>query len=156
MAIKTIMVQNFNMKREEGQAAGTIKPGHLIQENSSLNYVVHATAGGNAENFFAIEDELQGKNIDQNYTSGNRVQAVICRSGDVVYGRIANGQTIAVGNYLESNGDGYLRLHTPDVDSSANTGADYNRSIIGKSLEAIDMSDSSAADPTGLCKVRIV
>lgn len=156
MAIKTIMVQNFGMKREESQAAGTIKPGMLIQENSSGYYVAHATAGGNAEAMFAIEDELRGRNIDQNYTSGDRVQSVICRPGDVVYCRIANGQSITRNDFLESNGDGYMKKHTPDVDSSANTGTIYLKAIVLKALESVDMSDSSGADPTGLCKARVV
>lgn len=156
MAIKTIMVENHGMIRHEEKAAGTVKPGHLIQENSSGDYVVHATQGGNAEAMFAVEDDLQGNPIGTDYSSGNRVQAIYCRKGDVVYCRIANGQTIARNDYLESNGDGYMKKHTPTVDSSSATHTEYLNAIVLKALEAVDMSDSSAADPTGLCKARVV
>lgn len=156
MAAKTIMASNRGMLRYESKAAGAITPGHLLQENSSGNYVVHATAGGNAEAMFAIEDEFQGKNIGQAYASGNRVQAVYCRKGDEVNCRIANGETIARNDYLESNGDGYMRKHTPDVDSSANSGSQNVNAIVLKALEAVDMSDSSAADPSNLCRARVV
>lgn len=156
MAIKTIRVKDAHMVRLESEAAGTIKPGHIIQENSSGNYVVHATAGGNMEGMVAIEDGLQGKNISTDYTSGNRVQAVLCSPGDEVQLRVANGESVARNDFLESNGDGYVKTHTPDVDSSANAGTIYTEAIKFKALEAIDMSDSSAADPTGLIRARCV
>lgn len=156
MAIKTIMVKNIGMERMEGNAASAITPGMLIEEDSSSEFQAHSTSGGNCEPFFAIEDELRGKNISTAYTAANRVQAVYCRPGDVVYARIANGESVTINDFLESNGDGYLKTHTADVDSSANTGTQYIQAIVGKALESVDMSDSSSADPSGLCKVRII
>lgn len=156
MAIKTIRVKDAHMVRLEFQAAGTIKPGHIIQENSGGNAVVHSTSGGDMEGIVAIEDALYGKNIDTNYTSGNRVQAVCCSPGDEVQLRVANGVSVSRNDWLESNGDGYVKVHTPDVDSSANAGTTYLNAVKFKALEAVDMSDSSAADPTGLIRARCV
>ena len=159
MAVKTIMVKNRHMRRDEGAAAEAgIYPGMLIEfaAVTTLTVKKHATSGGNAIAMFAIEEELEGKNISTVYTNGRRVQFIICCTGDIVYCRIANGSTTTFGCLLESNGDGNMKVHTPRVDSSNATGTEYQNSAILYALEVIDMSDSSSVDPTGFCKAMVI
>jgi hypothetical protein len=127
---------------EEGTAGGSITPGHLIQLNSSGNLVVHATAGGPAEKAFALEDALQGKEIGDAYSSGNRVSYVLAAPGDVVYAFLAAGQNAAVGSYLTSNGNGALKVAS---------GTDTRLAV---ALEALDLTASGAT--TSRIRVRIL
>lgn len=154
----SIMVKNHHMVRNEAKCSAAVYPGMLIQRDSSNTGQIkpHATSGGNASAKFAIEDELRGRNKSQAYSSGDRVAYVECCHGDVVLCKIANGQTIADGDLLESNGDGYMKKHTAPRDSSTVNETTYHNSIVLEALEAVDMSDSSAADPDGFCKAMVV
>lgn len=139
MAKNTIILKSYtNVFEEYVAAAATIYPGCLVQLDSAGKVAVHSTAGGNALPMFAIEDALQGKSIDDNYATGDRVRCWIPTRGDVVYGILADGQTIAKGDFVESNGAGYLQKHTPDAGSQD---AIYQNAIIGVSLD----TESSAA-----------
>ena len=108
---------------------------------------------------FAIEDEPQGGLIATAYVAANKVQCWIPGRGDIVNALLANGETAVIGSFLESNGDGTLRVHVPD-DASANsiqpvdfTG--YTNVIVGVATEANDMSSSSGADSPRIA-VRII
>lgn len=139
MAYNTIKIKNYsNVFMEYAAAAATIYPGCLIQLGSAGTVAVHSTAGGNAFPMFAIEDSLQGKGIDDNYATADKVQCWIPNRGDIVYGILADGQTIAKGDFLESNGAGYLQKHTPDAGSQDSI---YQNAIVGISLD----TESSAA-----------
>lgn len=133
MAKNTIMLKNYlNVFEEYEAAADTIYPGCLIELDSAGKVKVHVTAGGNALPMFAIEDALQGKGLDDNYATGDKVRCWVPTRGDVVYGILADGQTIAKGDFLESNGAGYLQKHTPDEGSQNSI---YQNAIIGVSLD---------------------
>jgi hypothetical protein len=99
-------------RTEEGVAGGTIKPGQLLQLNSSGQVVVHATAGGAAERAYAVEDALQGRGINDNYSSGERVSYVLASPGDVVYAWLGSGNNVSAGALLSSAGNGDLRAIT--------------------------------------------
>jgi len=156
MSIKTIMVKNHGMIRMEEQVAGAYYPGMLLEEDSNGYYQPHSTSGGNVEPLVGIEDELSGGNVSTVYVVGRRGAAVYCRPGDEVQLRLANGQSASRNDLLESNGDGYVKVHTPTVDSSQNLHTEYLNAIKFKALEAVDMSDSSAADPSGLIRARCI
>jgi hypothetical protein len=137
---QTIVLKgDLGTRYEEGRAAGTIKPGHLIKQNSSQNYVVHATAGGGGERLVAIEDGLIGKTIDDNYVSGDLVRFKIVQPGDVLYMLLKDGQSVVPDDILSSNGDGTLRKET-------STGV-----VLFKSLETVA---PSGAD--GRIRVRAI
>ena len=106
-AKNTVILKNYlNVFEEYVAAAATIYPGCLLELTSANKVKVHATAGGNALPMFAIEDAFQGKGIDDNYATGDVVRCWIPTRGDVVYGILADGQTIAKGDFVESNGAG--------------------------------------------------
>jgi len=119
---------------EEAVAAAAIRPGDLLAYDSAGKVAKHATAGGWAEKAFALEDALQGKDIDENYALGDRVSYVIGQSGDIVRAWLSGGENAAKGDFLTSNGDGALKVATS---------SDIR---IAVALEAVDASDSNDVD----------
>ena len=152
MAKKTIKLKLYQNIVNEYNAGGTITPGMLVKISNATTVVAHATAGGIGEKMFAIENELLGKTISDNYTSGNKVQTIICNAGDEVLGIIADGQDVEAGELLVSNGDGKLKVMTPDASNVV-----IEQYPIAIALEDCDMSGSAGADvPGGRCAVRIL
>jgi hypothetical protein len=156
MAVKhSVKIKNYSDVIEELVAGGAITPGHLIALGSAGTVAVHAVAGGNAlPPMFALEDELQGKTIDDAYASGNRVQVWIPNRGDVVNALLKDGENIAKGDLLESAGDGTLQKHVADVDSS-NDITSIVYPVVGQAIEAIDLSGSSGTHPTSGYRIQI-
>jgi hypothetical protein len=109
MAYNTIKVKKYLDIVEEFTANATIYPGMLVEEMSTGKLRAHATAAGNAIPMFALEDELQGNDIDDNYADGDQVKFRIFLPGDVVNARLATSQVIAKDSKLESAGSGLLR-----------------------------------------------
>lgn len=146
--MNTIKVKNYLDINEEYIASGAITPGMLVELNAATTVRAHATAGGNALPMFACEDELQGKDITDVYADEARIPHVwIPQRGDQVYAILANGENAAVGDWLESAGEGMLQVHVADVESfeSAEPGkiTVLPLQIVGQALEAVDISDSS-------------
>jgi hypothetical protein len=153
MAYRTITVSS-DARKEEAIANAAITPGMLIELMSTAKVKVHATSGGNVTpKSFAIEDELQGNGIATAYAANARCFFRNFQPGDLVYAMLANGENVAIGDKLMSNGDGYLKKLTDQTesigaDSSANITTFYPERVVGIAQEALDMSDSSAADPS--------
>jgi hypothetical protein len=147
----TVKIKKYSDVIEEMTAHAAITPGMLLQLNNDGTVQAHTAEGGNALPMFALEDELQGKGIDDAYASGDKVQVWIPGRGDVVNALLEDGQVAAIGDWLESNGAGLLQVHEAD-----STGAYLPLQIVGQALEAVDMSSSSGADPSGRIKVRII
>lgn len=123
---------------KEGKAAAAITPGQLIKYDSTAGQVIrHATAGGSAAKMFAIEDSLQGKQISDDYAQNSRVQFVHAGPGDEINAILATSQTIAVGDYLESAGNGNLRKASGEE-------SELPSSMIGIALEAVTTTSSVA------------
>lgn len=109
-AKNTVILKNYsNIFEEYVAGAATIYPGCLVELGSDGKILVHNGTGHPALPMFAIEDALQGKGIDDAYATGDVVRCWIPNRGDVVYGILADGQTIAKGDFVESNGAGYLQ-----------------------------------------------
>ena len=144
MAYKTIKVKKYSDNIVELTGSGAITPGMLVEESAADTCRAHNTAGGNAIPMFALEDELQGKTINENYASGNPVQVWIPAAGDEPFAILADGEDISINDPLESNGDGSLRKH--DTEAS---GEDHPACIVAYALEAKDLSGSSGAESSG-------
>ena len=143
-AKNTIKLKKYLNVIEEYVAAAAILPGELIELNAAGTVQPHSTAGGNQIQMFALEDELQGKGIDDAYAIGDKVQCWIPTRGDQVYAILADGNDVAIGDFLESNGAGELQLHTPDPGSGGEV--EYANPIVAISLEDIDTSGSSGEE----------
>jgi len=137
MAYRSIIVKGEGV-RYEGKANAAITPGHLVEQMSTGNIRVHASAGGNAMRAFAVENDLEGEEIGDAYVANERVQYNIFQNGDVVYGILADGQNASIGSKLESNGNGELR-----VAGEESSGESQPESIVGLALDAVDASDSA-------------
>lgn len=147
MAYRTIVLKGDAI-RKELKAGGAITPGHLCQRNSSGNVVVHPTAGGNASPIFAIEDSLQGNEVGDAYALNDRVHLAYLSSGMEVVGILTTSQTVAIGDLLESVGDGTLRKHT--VQAADSIGAllagesIYTNPAIVRAIEAVTTTGTTS------------
>jgi len=79
---------------------------------------------------------LQGNGIDDSYSADDPVQVWIPYRGDEFYGVLIDGENVAIGDFLESAGNGYLKKYTSGV-------------IVGVALEAVDLSGSSGEESSG-------
>lgn len=94
--------------RAEAYADEIITPGMLLIETAT-GFKKHDVAGKGGQVLVAYEDELQGNGIDVDYPADAKVQADIYRSGDRFFATVVTGQTLVIGDYLTSNGDGKLK-----------------------------------------------
>lgn len=154
---QTIILESRDQVIRERVANAAITPGHLIQVMSTGNVRVHPNAAQNAAKIFAVESDNEGEGVDDAYAASDRVKMWFPKPGDMVYALLADGQTAAIGDFLESAGDGTLQVHAADIAESAESQTIYEMAIVGMAEEAVDMSGSSGADPsTARIKVRIV
>jgi len=107
MVYKTVKVKKYSDVIEEFVAAGAITPGMLLELDSNGEVAPHSEAGGSAYPLFALEDELQGKGIDDNYAADDQVQVWLPGRGDIV-NALVSGVDVAIGDFLMSAGDGSL------------------------------------------------
>jgi hypothetical protein len=152
-APKTIKLKNFSDVNEEIVAtAVAITPGMLLERTSANLVQAHSTAGGNLLQMFACEDELQGKSITDNYVASDPIQVWFPGRGDWVYAILADDNSVAIGDMLESAGNGYLQKHAADNSAAANV----TNQIVGVALDAVDLtgdsSTESSASPLGVAK----
>lgn len=151
MAKQTIKLKKYTDIVVEYNAGEAITPGMLLELASDGDVDIQDAAGGVCSKMFALEDELQGKTIDTAYAAADPVQCWIATPGEEVLALLADGEDVAIGDILVADGTGKLKAAT--ADSSAVILEEYP---IAVALEAIDMSGSSGADPTGRIKVRIL
>lgn len=133
----------------EAAATEAISPGMLVEIVAANTVKKHASAGQNVLPMVALEDELQGKGVDDDYASGDKVQVWIPRRGDIAALLLAVGENIAVGDFLESDGAGAVAKHT----ASSAGAAEYPASIVGQALEAKDLSTSGAVATLVLVRI---
>jgi len=153
MAYRTISLDTDAAVKEAVATAVVLTPGHLIERTANANEIqMHSVAGGKAAKHFAIEDEMQGKEIGDNYAASKRVFFKTFQPGDTVYARIKDGENIAIGDWLVSGAAGVLAEALAD-----SSGTIAEQFIVGQALSACDMSASSAegGDPANLCMVEI-
>ena len=147
MAKNTIKLKKYLNIVNEYLAAAAIIPGELIELTSANTVQVHATEGGNVLPMFALEDELQGNDIDDAFAAGDPVQCWVPTRGDEVYAILEDNNHVQIGDFLESNGAGELQLYYVDIGSAGEV--EYGHSIVGIALETIDLTGSSGAESSG-------
>jgi hypothetical protein len=126
MAKNTIKVRKFSDIQDEHKADAVITPGMLL-EITATGVKKHATAAGKHAFLFALEDELQGKTIDEDYVAADRVQVWVAGRGDIVNAILEDESTIAIGDFVESNGEGLVQAVSGSYP-------------IGVALEAVNLS----------------
>lgn len=135
MARRTIKLKKYIDIIEERDANADILPGMLVELMSTGKVRAHSSSGGEALTAVALEDELQGKTIDDKYVEDDKVQIWVPNRGEQALMILKAGQVVVVGDNLVSNGDGTLKKA-----GSADT------EYIGKALQAVNLSASGAAN----------
>ena len=140
----------------EKVANAALYAGNLVELMSTDKVKKHATAGGDvAPIMFALEDSLRGRGITDAYSAADIVTVWLPQRGDEVYALLADGQNVAIGDKLESDGNGCLTKYTADVDPahSSDIGdaamTNYGNQIAAIAVEALDLSASSGVDGAG-------
>jgi hypothetical protein len=140
MAVKTIILRGAGINKER-VAAVVITPGYLVDENASGLLKPHSTAGKNASPAFARENEVIGSDITVDYAINDQVLYTVLPPGAEVYALVAaSASAIIIGSFLESAGDGTLRIATTD----AATDDTQRAAVVGKALVALDNSSGGA------------
>ena len=148
---KTISIKCFTDIQEEAIAHAVITPGMLIERLSTAKVQAHSSAGANQEWSFALENELEGQGIDDDYAADDIVQYKFFRRGDIVNALLADDSAaVVIGDLLESNGDGALKKYVADTADSDDPITVYPNQIVGMAEEALDLSGSSGEESSGL------
>ena len=119
--------------RKEREAGATISPGHLVEVISTDLVQVHSTAAGNAQKAFAVENEVIGNGIDDDYLVGDWVLYEVLEPGAEVQALMFTGESAVIGDFVESAGNGTLRV----VDVAVATTQAQRASIVGIVLETV-------------------
>jgi hypothetical protein len=137
--MNTIKVKKYSDVIEEFVAAGTITPGMLVELDTTGEVKAHSNEDGNVLPMFALEDELQGKTIDDNYVATDLVQVWIPYRGDQVNAILAAGENVSIGTFLTSDGEG--KLHAAPALTST---GDAPLQIVGVATEAVNAASADA------------
>ena len=148
MANQKVILKSYYGRDVENTAGGAITPGHLIDQNSSGNDIVHATEGGWAPMQIAVEDALQGNTLSTAYASGALVKSRLLVKGDEFYGFIAAGESVTPATNLISAGDGTFK-----DESNASSGVTVKQ-ILCRPTETVDNSATGATATR--CKMRVL
>ena len=149
--VKSMGVPNI----EEIAAASAITPGMLVVRGAS-GMAAHSETGGNlAPVRVALEDSLQGNDKNDAYAANDLVRVWTPQAGDKGYLILSDGQSVAIGDELESAGNGYVNKYTADTveaESSNEVSAAvtiYPMNIVAVADEAMDLSESSGEESSG-------
>lgn len=124
--------------RREGIAAGTVTPGDAVEvsgESSGVDpdpQIQRQSTAAAAEDqlLFAVEYAKTGRNIDQDYSSGDDLEYFPALNGEYYYAFHNTAEDIAYGDSLVLSGDGTLRaLDTAGGDSAAATVAEAREAV---------------------------
>lgn len=143
MAYNTIMLKGENPNIEEMVANAAITPGMLIEEMNTGKVRAHADENGNAVSMWALENEMEGEEITDAYAADDRVRCWHAKRGDQIYALLADGENVVRGDFLASNGDGYLQKF---VGGDSGTAEELPLEIVAKAKEAVNRSSSSGGD----------
>lgn len=137
MANTIHLAGEFVAEEAEIASGQTIRPGKIVELNSSGQVLLQNAEGADCERAVAVEDALQGRDIDDDYADGTDYERVffnIYAAGARSYVFLKAGETVVIGDDLMASSDGMLKKHT-----GTNT-------KIAKALEAADLSQTGDVD----------
>jgi len=144
VSVKNIIARTYGDRvRETRILAENVYPGQLVQLNSSDEFELHTHAGGPAVPIVLDFDFGQGKDVDEVVASGNQGFGFVPRRGEEAYVLVDHDENIAIGDFLQSNGDGYFSEQAVDQESS--TGYEGG-TVLAVAKEAVNVTDSSGAE----------
>jgi hypothetical protein len=124
----------------EGIAAAALSPGHLLEFSTTAKKVQkHSVYGGLSMKAFALEDALQGKNVDTAFASDDVVPYYVPAPFEEINALLAHGTSYARNDFLISGGDGTLV-------KAATRGAQLLYSSVAASAEHENTTDEALFD----------
>jgi hypothetical protein len=151
MAYNTIKLKKYQDIIEEYTAtAVAITPGSLLEVTSAGLVQAHSTEGGPVLPIIALEDELQGNGIDDDYAVSDKIQCWVAQRGEIAYLNVADSETVSQGDELISDGTGKVKVYTGDAASDE----EYPQCLVGIADDDLDMTDSDDEE-IGRVPVRI-
>ena len=138
MAFSTILIKNIGeWFIKERLAAEIITPGMILDVDSAGKYEIHNTEGSDGSAIVAVENELIGGEIGDDYASGDQVRAVDAQPGDEILMRLKTGESVTFANILKSDGSGGLVIHTPRAvdEGGGSTWTQYEHPAFFRALE---------------------
>lgn len=111
--MRTILIRFSGYSEEALAAEAGIAPGMLLERTSDDEFQMHATAAGSISSLLiARENELEGEGVSDSYEDAEQVLAVVPKTGDKIGILVAAGETVVIGDKLESAGDGTWQAAT--------------------------------------------
>lgn len=146
-----IVLKGDPIQKEGTATAVAITPGELLEWSGGL-LQAHATAGGNAQPMFAVENDQIGDGIDDDYAASAEVKYVVARPGDEVYAILEDGHNVAKGDPLESAGDGTLQPWNTEGQATDPATTPVNTdSVVAYAAEAVDTTGT----PTATARIKV-
>ncbi len=143
--IKRIHSKGPFEQEEYVAAEAGIYPGMLVELDTDGNVIKHDVSGGAVgdETLVAMEDQIQGKTVDDVYADEAIVTVMIPAKGTEVNLLLKDGAVVTPGVKVMSNGDGTIIVNSGGVH------------IPGMSTGSLDLTGSSNT-ANALTPVRIV
>lgn len=118
---------DFIQKEGAIDTSAVITPGDLVEfvGSGSVKLQPHSTIGGAARKAFALENDLVGKGITDDYDDGDQLKYGVFPPGSEVYANVS--EAVNAGDALESAGDGTLVVASTPIEGS----------IVGWALETV-------------------
>lgn len=141
--------------REDLKADAALTPGELLVQVADDDLGPHATAAGNAEPIWCLEqigeEPAAGvAQIDHDYAAADRARALWSNRGVRIYAWLKDGENVAAGDPLESDGAGALQKH---VAQAVNEGGTATYSVLESAIVA--WADEDNNNSAGTVRVRI-
>ena len=113
MAHRTISA-SVPIATEELKCTAALTPGMLCLKESTGQANVHNSAGDTAMVMVCLESEEKGDAVATATTINEQGKFGYFAPGQPFVARVANGDTVAAGDYGESNGAGYFQKYIED------------------------------------------
>ncbi len=137
MAPTTILLKGRGI-RKEAVATAIFTPGDLLNIDSAGELLKHGDASKRNAPLFAVEDDINGTGIDDDYADTQYAQAEYMFPGCEVYAWVAaSAAAIVIGALLESDGAGGLRILQDYTDAELD---EVSVSAMAQAIEAVDNS----------------
>jgi hypothetical protein len=149
--------QSGNRPVYEATADEALTTGELVRWDADDELEPHGTAGGNAQTMFVVENPYAEPSsstaaIDTDYAANYTARYVIAQRGDQIYAFLADGQNVAKGAALVSDGAGALAA---GGSQAVDEGGSATFTIYNGSVVAFADEDKAASGARARIKVRV-
>ncbi len=125
----TIQIKGETWVTHEADVDVIVTPGEFVVFSATGTFEL--PAAGDLSKLIAIENDIEGQEITDDYAANDRARAVFPQPGSVVQAILTDGQDVPIGRELEVDANGTL------ITIGSNQ-------PIAVAMEAIDASDSAA------------